>query len=235
MKSVYDDYSTREELLDAASQAIEERANERGERVFRLTDPTRDALKRNVEKETRLRREAEERLATLERERATNLVELERLRAQEGGPNELRETLKRYVEQANASREKLATLEAELAPLREENAAYKARETRETIEKQLVEAARKARCVETALRDVKRLAPMFRLDDAGIATTQDGRVVEDVLREELALSPHWLDRSQGANAKEGGSTFYADDRERFERALRANNLAEAIRFAPRER
>lgn len=240
MKSVFENYATREELLRAAEESILENESPDGAKVYRLADPERDALKQRCDRETRaaarelkLRKEAEEKLAQYEAERAAQIEELERLRL-ENTPNGSGEALKRYAEQNAAGRAKIAALEAELGPLREENAAYKAREARAAIESQLVDAAKKLRCRESALRDVKRLAPMFKLDEAGVALTDNAKTAEEVLREELALSPHWLDVSQGSAASAGLDRGAAASRELFEQALRSNDFAEALRRAPRE-
>ena len=240
MKSIFEEHASREELLRAAEQAITETTGADGGATYRIADPERDAWKsrletesRNAARELKLRQDAEAKLARYEAERETQHAELERLRA--AAPADLRETLKRYAEQSASSKAKIEALEAELAPLREENAAYRERETRAKIEAQLVDAARKLNCRESALRDVKRLAPMFKLDAAGFASTEDAKTAEEVLREEIALSPHWLDRSQGGAADAGLDAQVATSRERFAQALRGNDFAEALRHAPRTR
>ena len=239
---IYDEYRSRDELLTALESAIKERRDESGAAVWRLTDEERDALarrcetaSRQAERQRRRGDELEERLAKAERDRAATAAELERLRTSGTGASgdDVQATLRRYAEQTRASQSKAAALEAELAPLREENARYKERETRRAIESQLVDAARKLDCCETALRDVKRLAPMFRLNDDGLAVAEDARVVEEVLRDEIALSPHWLNRSQGGAASPGSERDAYSDRERFQAAIARGDFADAIRCAPR--
>ncbi len=239
---LFDEYGSREELLSALDSAIIERRDEKGGAVWRLADEERDALARRCEAASRLaernrrhNEELEERLAKAERDRAATAAELERLRTSGTGTpgDDVQATLRRYAEQTRASQSKAAALEAELAPLREENARYKERETRRAIESQLVDAARKLDCCETALRDVKRLAPMFRLNDDGLAVAEDARVVEEVLRDEIALSPHWLNRSQGGAASPGSERDAYSDRERFQAAIARGDFADAIRCAPR--
>lgn len=239
---LFDEYGSREELLSALDSAIIERRDEKGGAVWRLADEERDALarrceaaSRQAERSRRHSEELEERLAKAERDRAATAAELERLRTSGTGASgdDVQATLRRYAEQTRASQSKAAALEAELAPLREENARYKERETRRAIESQLVDAARKLDCCETALRDVKRLAPMFRLNDDGLAVAEDARVVEEVLRDEIALSPHWLNRSQGGAASPGSERDAYSDRERFQAALARGDFADAIRCAPR--
>lgn len=240
---LFDEYRSREELMTALESAITERRDESGRAVWRLADEERDALarryetaNRQAERQRRRGDELEERLAKTERDRAATAAELERLRTVGSGAagEDVQATLKRYAEQASASQSKAAALEAELAPLREENARYKERETRRAIETQLVDAARKLDCCETALRDVKRLAPMFRLNDDGLAVTEDARVASEVLRDEIALSPHWLNRSRGGGAAPGAERVAYSSREQFQEAVSRGDFGAAIRFAPRE-
>ncbi|MGI6401867.1 MAG: hypothetical protein ACOX0A_07145 [Thermoguttaceae bacterium] len=234
--SIYDDYNSREELLGALESAITKREDGK----WRLADDEREALtkrcetfSRNAAQYQRRGEELESQLARAERERATAVAELERLRGVGTDGNDLNAALRRYAEQASASESKAAALEAELAPLREENARYKERETRRTIEAQLVDEARKLDCCESALRDVKRLAPIFKLDEAGVAVAEDARRVAEVLRDEIALSPHWLSRSRGSGASPGAERDAYGASERFQDAMRRGDFADVIRYAPR--
>lgn len=242
--SIFDEYKTREELLRAVEGAITAQEDGAGGSSWRLADEEHDALRRRVEtadrgaaRERRRREELEERLAKADRERADVDAELERLRALNAAAPaddaDLRGAVRRYAEQAAVSRNKLAALEAQLAPLREENARYKERETRAAIEAQLVDAARKLDCCETAMRDVRRLAANFRLNEEGLAVADDSRSAADVLRDEIALSPHWLNRSRGGAASPGAEPGGYGDRDRFLDALGRGDFADAIRFAPR--
>ncbi len=238
--NAYDEYETREELMRALESQIAQTSLEDGRIVYRLRNNELDALRakydaatRSVDSESKRRREIETRLNALTRERDETLAELERAKADAANPNELRDALRRSVEQANASKARVAALEAELKPLREENDAYKKRETRAKIETQLVDAARKMNCCETALRDVKRLAPLFRLNDADVAVTDDDKLVVEILQEELALSPHWLARSQGSEASSGKLEAPFNAREKFLDAMKNNDFAAVLRNAPR--
>ena len=242
MNEIFNAYASREELAEALDAAIEQTTDESGKSVFRLQNRAadeylaqRDAAEQKAASEIRRREELEKKLHALVDERAEVDAELERLRADAVEPGELRAAIRRYADQASASRARAAALEAEIKPLREENAAYKERETRAAIEAQLVDAARKLNCCETALRDVKRLASAFKLNDDGVAQTQDMRSVEETLKEELALSPHWLNRSQGAAASAGSADANANaNRERFQRALEGTNFADVLNYAPRQ-
>ena len=113
---------------------------------------------------------------------------------------------------------------------------FKEREERAAVESQLVDAARKLNCCESALRDVKRLAPLFKLNDEGVALSEDAKLVSEVLQEEIALSPHWLKRSQGGDAEPGElpAPRAADDA-RFRDALADPDVpfADLLRLAPR--
>lgn len=238
---VFDEFGSREELLSAVESAIRQSDDGAGGATWRLVDDERDALKRRCESATRglehARRRGEEleaRLARADQERAAVAAELERVRNEERGPEDVQAALKRYAQQASASQSKVAALEAQLAPLREENARYKEREARMAIESQLVDAARRLDCCETAMRDVKRLAPMFRLNEDGLAVTEDSKLVSEVLREELALSPHWLNRSRGGAADPGSERDAFGSRERFQEALERGDFADVIRYAPRD-
>ncbi len=232
MQKIFNPYSSREELDRAIDEAVEKTTDDAGNDVFRLRN--RDAeeylaklneAERRVDVEIKRREELEKKCKALVEERVETTDD-----------GELRASVKRYAERAAANAAKVAALEAEIKPLREEIAIRKERENRATVEAQIVDAARKLDCCESALRDAKRLAPMFKLDDAGVASTRDGRSVEDALKEELALSPHWLNRSKGAAASAGtvddvGTT----SRERFQRALEGTNFADVLNFAPRQK
>ena len=239
--NAYDEFETREALLRAVESQIAQTSSEDGRTSYRLPNDEFETLRAKYEAATRVidaeskrRREAETRLNALTQERAETLAELERAKADAASPSELRDALRRSVEQASSSKARVAALEAELKPLREENAAYKKRETRAKIETQLVDAARKMNCCETALRDVKRLAPLFRLNDAGVAITDDDKLVVEILQEELALSPHWLARSQSGTASSGRLDSPFDSREKFLEAMKTNDFAAVLRYAPRE-
>ena len=174
------------------------------------------------------REEAEAQLRDAQESRDATAAELARLREERGaGAGGIaEESRRRYAEQ-------IAALEAQLAPLKEENARYKERETRAAIEAQLVDAARKMDCCETALRDVRRLADALRLDETGRAVDRESRSVEDVLREEIALSPHWLKRSRGVDASPGVDSPSQGSRERFLDAMKRGDFADALRYAPK--
>jgi len=239
--NAYDEYESREALMRAVESQITQTSSEDGKTVYRLSNNELDTMRakydaatKTVDSESKRRREIETRLNELTQERAETLAELERAKADAASPNELREALRRSVEQASASKTRVAALEAELQPLREENEAYKKRETRAKIETQLVDAARKMNCCESALRDVRRLAPLFRLNDAGVAITEEGKLVVETLQEELALSPHWLARSQGGSASSGRIDAPFDSREKFLEAMKSNDFAAVLRNAPRE-
>lgn len=232
---VYDDYATREELMRALEGAITRRDAGNGSFVWRFDATTRDAMTRRYEsasqsaaQERRRREEAEAQLRDAQESRDATAAELARLREERGaGAGGIaEESRRRYAEQ-------IAALEAQLAPLKEENARYKERETRAAIEAQLVDAARKMDCCETALRDVRRLADALRLDETGRAVDRDSRSVEDVLREEIALSPHWLKRSRGVDASPGVDSPSHGSRERFLDAMKRGDFADALRYAPK--
>ena len=239
--NIYDQYKTREELLDALDSQIVAQRNSDGETTFSLRDSqlqklraqVQDALRRRDDAEAR-REEIEKKLEETTRRRQEVDEQIAQLRAQTESPNDMRDALRRYMEQDAVSRAKIAELEARIKPLKDENDAFRARETTRTIERQLVDAAKKLNCCSTAMRDVKRLAPMFHLNEAGIALTDENKLVAEVLQEELEQSPHWLDRSQGAQAS-AGLADPIGSQERFERALNGDNFYEVLRNAPRSR
>ena len=243
MTTIFDDYSDRAELLRALDDSIAELDSDDGAKRFRFANADADALRakyelatRAAEREARKLRELQERLDASERRAAASDAELERLRENSRPNDESRDALRRYRDETAAARARTAALEAELAPLRAENERYKAAERRRAIEEQLVAEARKLDCCESALRDVRRLAPIFALNDDGVAVSEDNRLVSEVLRDEIALSPHWLNRSSGAAASSGANapTRY-DDRALFQEALRSPDadFAELVRRAPR--
>lgn len=235
---IFDGYETKEELLREVEALIAEDTNADGATVYRLPNKPADALRakfeaevKNAKSQREKKQEAEARLAELTQAREKDLLELEELR--KANPRETRTALQRYVEQTAQYKSEIEALRNELDPLRKQNAEYREREVRAQIESELVDNALKMNCCETALRDVKRLAPMFRLNEAGVATTEDGRLVVEVLQDEIEKSPHWLKRSQSAAASpsvgSGGSM-----ESRFREALKGNSFAEVIGNAPRK-
>ena len=234
--SIFDGYESKEALLKDVEAAISEETNEDGATVYRLPNKIADALKakfdaevKNAKSQREKKQEAEAKLAELSQLREKDLLELEELR--KANPQEMRTTLQRYVDETSQARSKIKALEKELEPLRKQNEEFKAKEVRAKIEDELVSNALKMNCCETALRDVRRLAPMFHLNEAGVAMTDDGKLVVEVLQDEVEKSPHWLKRSQSANAAPGQLPVSSEAR--FREALKGNDFAAVLASAPR--
>ncbi len=246
MQDVFGEFENRGELAQGVESSIDERVDSKGETARDLRNPSAETRRPKYETSERNGAQGPETARTREPKQQFQNWELPKTqfkdweleliansRTNRTAP-ELRAELELYDMQRNEFLRKLETLEAELEPLRAENAAYKAREIQSQIESQLVSAARKLGCCETALRDVKRLAPMFKLGEDGLARTEDSRLAEEALADEVKLSPHWLKRSQGVAATSGNldPNGYADS-ERFRAALERDDFAEALRYAPR--
>lgn len=236
--NIFDGYESKEALMRDIESEITEETNDSGATVFRLQNKIADALKakfdaevKNAKSQREKKQEAESKLAELTQLREKDLLELEELR--KANPKELKTTLQRYVDETTRAKDRISALEKELEPLREQNAQFKAREIREKIENELVSNAVKMNCCETALRDVKRLAPMFHLNDAGVAVTDDGKLVVEILQDEIEKSPHWLKRSQSANASP--SAVGVSTEARFREALKGKSFADVISNAPRQK
>lgn len=236
--SIFDSYEDKESLLRDISAEITEETTADGGRVYRLINHPADAYKakydaevKNARSQREKKQDLEARLAELTKTREQELVELEELRKL--NPEDVRKSLTNYAEKAVSAQKKIEALEHELEPLRKQNAEFKAREERARIENELTSNAIKMNCSESALRDVRRLAPMFHLNEAGVATTEDGRLVVEVLQEEIAQSPHWLKRSQTANA--APSSMAMTSEARFREALRGNSFSDVLSNAPRQK
>lgn len=236
--NIFDSYDNKDALMRDIESEITEETNDDGATVFRLQNKVADALKakfeaevKNAKSQREKKQDAEAKLQELTQLREKDLLELEELR--KANPKELKVMLQRYVDETTSAKERIHALERELEPLREQNAAFKAREIREKIENELVSNAVKMNCCETALRDVKRLAPMFKLNDAGVATTDDGKLVVEVLQEEIEKSPHWLKRSQSANASPSATGVSSEAK--FRDALKGSSFLDVINNAPRQK
>ena len=234
--SIFDEYTDRDVLLKDVASEIVESKNADGATVYRLQNRDAETLKakydaevKNAKSQREKKQEAEAKLAEITALRDKDLIELEQLR--EMNPADLKNTLQNYVNQTAESQARIKALEKELEPLRKANEEYRARETREKIESELVETARKMNCCETALRDVKRLAPMFHINEAGIIVTKENKLVPEILQEEIEHSPHWLKRSQGAGS--GSGSVPLTNEARFREALKSNDFAAALANAPR--
>ena len=105
-------------------------------------------------------------------------------------PEDLRKSLQQYVNEKTELAKKIKELQAEVEPLREENAAFKAEKTTATIKKALLEEARKRNCRDSALRDVERLAGDFIVDPDTdlIVRKEDQKLVSEVLDEEIPFT-----------------------------------------------
>lgn len=234
--SIFSDYKDKEELLKDITSEIVEAQNDKGETIFRL--PNRDAdnfrIKyeaevKNAKSQREKKQEFEAKLNELQAAREKDLLELEQLRSV--NPDDLKKTLQKYVDMTAESSAEIKTLKGELEPLRKRVADYEARDTLQKIETELVENARKMNCCETALRDVKRLAPMFRITESGVIMSNDNRLIPEVLEKEIEQSPHWLKRSQSAGANPGYAPISSEAK--FQEALKGNDFGAVIANAPR--
>lgn len=235
--SIFDEYKSKDDLLKDIELEVIETKNTAGETVYRLQNKDADTYRakydaevKNAKSQREKKQEAEAKLAELNALREKDLIELQELRAM--NPADLKTTLQKYVDQTAESSAKIKALEKELEPLRVQNKEYKAREIRERIESELVTQARKMNCCETALRDVKRLAPLFKIDENGIVITKDNKLVVQVLQEEIEHSPHWLKRSQSGGANPGNGTLSSEAK--FREALKGKDFAAVLANAPRQ-
>lgn len=235
--SIFDDYQSKEALLSDLQAAIVELQKDDGTVTYRLPNTAADTFRvkyeaevKNAKNQREKKQEAEAKLAELTALRDKELVELQQLR--EMNPSDMKTTLQKYVDQTAESSAKIKELEKEIIPLREANRAYKERETRELIEAELVSQARKMNCCDSAMRDVKRLAPMFRIAENGIIMTDDNRFVPEVLEAEIEQSPHWLKRSQSGGSASGNATISSEAR--FREALKGSDFGAVLANAPRE-
>lgn len=233
--NIFDEYKSKEDLLRDISAEIIESQTDDGEKVYKLQNRQAETLRakfdaevKNAKSQREKKQEAEAKLAEIQAQREKDLVELQQLR--ELNPADLKTTLEKYVSQTAESTARIKALEKELEPLRAANAEYKAKEIRAKIETELVETARKLNCCETAMRDVRRLAPMFHISESGLVVTKDNKIVADVLAEEIEHSPHWLKRSQGAGSSPGGQLT---SEARFREALKGRDFSAVLANAPR--
>lgn len=234
---IFDSYADKEALLKDIAREITESQNDKGETVYKLQNRDADNYRakyeaevKNAKSQREKKQEAEAKLAEALAAREKDAVELESLRAL--NPADLKATLQKYVDQSAEAAAKIKSLEKELVPLREKTQEYEARETRQKIEAELVENARKLNCCDTAMRDVRRLAPMFHITESGVIMSNDNRLISEVLEAEIQQSPHWLKRSQSAGANPG--TTPLSNEARFQQALKGTDFAAVIANAPRQ-
>ena len=234
---IFDEYTDKEALLKDLTAEIQESQNAEGVKVYKLLNRDADTYRskyeaevRNAKSQREKKQEAESKLAELTVQHEKDLVELQQLR--EMNPADLKTTLQKYVDQTAESTAKIKALEKELAPLRAANEEYKARETRQKIEAELVETARKMNCCETAMRDVKRLAPMFHISESGVIVSNDNKLIPEVLQAEIEQSPHWLKRSQSGGSGAGGVQMTSEAK--FREALKGSDFATVLANAPRQ-
>ena len=233
---IFNDYTDKDALLKDIAAEIIESQNDKGETVFRLQNSVADTFKTKYENEVKnaksqreKKQEAEAKLAEALAAREKDAIELEQLRAL--NPADLKATLQKYVDQSAEASAKIKSLEKELVPLREKAQEYEARETRSKIEAELVENARKMNCCDTALRDVKRLAPLFHITESGVIMSNDNRLVTEVLQAEIEQSPHWLKRSQSAGANPGSGSLSSEAK--YQEARKNGDYSGMIANAPR--
>lgn len=234
---IFDEFNDKDELIKALTSEIQEVRNSDGVIAYRLQNRDADTYRakyeaevRNAKSQREKKQEAESKLAELTAQHEKDLIELKQLR--EMNPDDLKSTLQKYVDQTAEATAKIKALEKELVPLRAANEEYKAKETRQKIEAELVETARKMNCCETAMRDVKRLAPLFHITETGVIMSNDNKLVLEVLQSEIEQSPHWLKRSQSGGSSSGGAQMTSEAK--FRDALKANDFAAALANAPRQ-
>ncbi len=232
----FSDFASKEELLKAIEAKIVETQNDDGETVYSLLNEDADNYRlkyeaevKNAQKQRNGKQKAEQELAeaVAEKEELTRQVEeLNKL-----NPSDLKETIQRYVSQTSELTRRNKELEAEIGPLREANDAYRRKETTAKIEEALVESAKKMDCCDSALRDVKRLASAFEINEAGLIVSKDNQqLVDEVLEEEIKHSPHWLKRSlsAGTNPPNAGMSNEA----KFREALKGDDFGAVLANAP---
>ncbi len=235
----FTEFSSKEELIAAIEAEIVETQNDDGVTVYSLNNKDAENYRakyeaevKNSQAQRKNKQAAEKELAemrALNESLAEQVEELNKL-----NPEDLRKSLQQYVNEKTELAKKIKELQAEVEPLREENAAFKAEKTTATIKKALLEEARKRNCRDSALRDVERLAGDFIVDPDTdlIVREKDQKLVSEVLDEEIALSPHWLQPSQGGGANPS-PTGNVSNEAKFQQALKGNDFDAVLANAPR--
>ena len=235
----FTEFSSKEELLAAIEAEIVETQNEDGVTVYSLSNKEAENYRakyeaevKNSQTQRKNKQAAEKELAEMRALNESLVEQVEELNKL--NPEDLRKSLQQYVNEKTELAKKIKELQAEVEPLREENAAFKAEKTTATIKKALLEEARKRNCRDSALRDVERLAGDFIVDPDTdlIVRKKDQKLVSEVLDEEISLSPHWLQPSQGGGANPS-PTGNVSNEAKFRQALKGNDFDAVLANAPR--
>lgn len=235
---IYDSFNSKEELLAAVDKIIEEESTDDGKATFRIVNTEAETLRakwqaeiENAKKQRAEKQRLGAELNALQGEYNSQKEAFEQLRALK--PDEMKAKLDSYLLEVGGYKKTIAEYESEIVPLRERIGQYEARERRDKIESELVACAKRLDVADAALRDVRRLAPMFKIREDGIVCDSDGRLVAEVLEAELQESPHWLKRSQGAGAGAATPTGPKNRESLYADAKARGDMAAMLAFAPR--
>lgn len=234
--SIFNVFSSKEELLQAIESAIQTKPNdEDGQEVYFLANENSeiqaklDAEIRQSQSYRRRAQESESKIKEYEREIArlnsTN-EELSKL-----NPEKQREQIVELTKQIGSLKADKDELEKTIAPLNEKILGFERKETRRTIESELRNAASELGIRPEAMRDVLLRAPNLTIGETGVVQTQDGVMVRDYLKSELSESPHWLPTSQGGGSSPGTGAGKLDNIALYEQAKAKKDFAGMIATA----
>ena len=194
-------FGSREELIKALDAEIEV-SEENGGTVYSIDGGIgREAAQSQGYRQRAQKAEKERDQAVLELSRVTaEMEEVEKL-----NPHGQKEVISGLTKEIAALKVENKKLTEEREPLRTKLGDYEKRETTRTIERALEEAATEIGVRKEALRDVRRLASLLKVDsETGEVSTTDGNVpVRDFVQSEFTASPHWSPTSTGGGSNPG--------------------------------
>ncbi len=184
--NLFDRFETKEKILTALEECIQQDINGN----YFLSNPDD---KGKTSEFTQLHQEYQKLLEEnekLKKETASGHAAIEELASL--NPSELQKKMKNYTKEKSELLANNEHLTNELKKLNDELEYYHQKEREDQIRTILHEEAEKLGIRPEAIRDVDRLIYWVYENEDGSLTTEDGLTISELLKNELALSPHWL-------------------------------------------
>lgn len=247
---IFDQFSSRDELLKAVDAAIQTqtvtREGENGEaasevEVFFLVNEAQsaadgfkakyDAEVKNAQNMRKRAQTAESQVAELKQENARLVATNEEF--SKYNPEKQRDEINRLLAEIGQLKADNKGLTEQHAKLNEVITDYKSKENDRIIEKALVDEAAKLGVRPEAMRDVMFRRSMLEVSDIGtVQTKEDGTPVAEFLKSEFDASPLWHPQSQGGGSNPGNANGSMSSEALYQQAKQNHDVGGMLANAP---
>lgn len=238
--SIFAKFATKEELLEAVSQAIKSDKGEDGTETFYIEDETGKRLTeiekkfeeevKNAKYQRSRAQKAEEKVSELTTANAR--LEATNQEFSQYNPEKQREEIARLLSEIGVLKADNKALTDKIQPLNNVIAEYRARENAAIIDEALRSEATRLGVRPEAIRDVLYRRSMLEVSDVGTVQTKDGVPIQEFMEEEYKNSPLWHPLSAGGGSSPGTSSVQTDSATRYAQAKATNNVIEMLKNAP---